>query len=295
MTSSRVAPPSPPFGRESVLGNLDGIPAIPWIDGAPETSPKPSRLLNSREAAPWISLLARANIPRTMQQARPAITVALVEDDPRTRERFVNVIGAELSLRFAYGSSTATDLLAWFAENVVDVLLVDLGLPDLPGLEVIRRCCRMQPACAVMVITMFGDESNMLMAFEAGARGYLLKDGTDADLAAHVLSLHAGGSPMSPIIARQLLARWTAGTQNRGGAGPPSAVLQRPEMAEPLSRRESQVLDLVARGFTYMEIATQMGVAVSTVQTHVRNIYGKLGVHNKTEAVYEARQFGLLP
>jgi len=223
------------------------------------------------------------------------ITVALVEDDARTRERFTNVIGAEPSLRFAFGTSTAHELLTWFAENIVDVLLVDLGLPDMSGLEVIRRCCRMQPACAVMVITMFGDESNMLQAFEAGARGYLLKDGTESDLAAHVLSLHAGGSPMSPIIARQLLARWQADLPSRSPAPRAQAASTRTQMPEALSRRESQVLDLVARGFTYPEIATQMGVSVTTVQTHVRNIYGKLGVHSKTEAVYEARQVGFLP
>ena len=105
-------------------------------------------------------------------------------------------------MRFAFGASTAAELLGWFADNAVDVLLVDLGLPDCPGLEVIRRCRRLQPACAMMVITIFGDEANMLGAFEAGASGYLLKDDSEADLAAHVLSLHAGGSPMSPIIAR---------------------------------------------------------------------------------------------
>jgi len=253
------------------------------------------RLLHSQEAMGWIPTVSHANMASLPQSPMNAITVALVEDDPRTRERFTNVIGAEPSLRFAFGTSTAAELLAWFAENVVDVLLVDLGLPDMPGLEVIRRCCRMQPACAVMVITMFGDEANMLQAFEAGARGYLLKDGTEADLAAHVLSLHAGGSPMSPIIARQLLARWQADASARSPAARPEAVPPRPELPEALSRRESQVLDLVARGFTYPEIAQQMGVSVTTVQTHVRNIYGKLGVHSKTEAVYEARQFGLLP
>lgn len=224
-----------------------------------------------------------------------AITVALVEDDSRTRERFANVIGAEPSLHFAFGASTATELLAWFAENVVDVLLVDLGLPDLSGLEVVRRCCRMQPSCAVMVITMFGDEANMLKAFEAGARGYLLKDGTEADLAHHVRSLHAGGSPMTPIIARQLLARWQADVSIRGAAKPVEPVARHGELPEALSRRESEVLDLIARGFTYSEIAVQMTVSVTTVQTHVRNIYGKLGVHSKTEAVFEARQYGLIP
>lgn len=214
------------------------------------------------------------------------VTVALVEDDARVRERFERAIAAEPSLRLLYAAPTAAELLEWFAENAVDVLLVDLGLPDLPGLDVIRRARRLQPACAVMVITLFADEANMLRAFEAGAGGYLLKDGTEADLAAHVISLHAGGSPMSPIIARQLLVRWqadTAAPAPRGEGGPVA-----------LSKRESEVLNLVARGFIYPEIAQQMGLSVSTIQTHVRNIYGKLDVHNKTEAVFEARQLGLL-
>lgn len=222
----------------------------------------------------------------------PPITVALVEDDASIRERFARVIGSDPTLHFAFGAANATDLFAWFADNPVDVLLVDLGLPDVPGLEVIRRCRGMQPTCAVMVITMFGDEANMLRAFEAGAGGYLLKDGTERDLAAHVLSLHAGGSPMSPIIARQLLVRWRAGPLPT--PAPERRTLTAPAPPDALSRREAEVLDLIARGFTYPEIAQKLGLSVTTVQTHVRNIYGKLDVHSKTEAVYEARQLGLL-
>lgn len=229
--------------------------------------------------------------PRSMQPT--PVTVALVEDDARVRERFQRVIAAEPTLRLLHAAPTAADLLVWFDENAVDVLLVDLGLPDTPGLEVIRRARRLQPACAVMVITMFADEANMLQAFEAGAGGYLLKDGTEADLASHVLSLHGGGSPMSPIIARQLLVRWQASAAPAPVASVPGAL---PRLGGPvaLSRRESEVLDLIARGFIYPEIAQQMGLSVSTIQTHVRNIYGKLDVHNKTEAVFEARQLGLL-
>ena len=223
-----------------------------------------------------------------------AISVALVEDDDAMRARFVNAIGAEPSLRFAFGAANATELLAWFEDNVVDVLLVDLGLPDLTGPELIRRCCRMQPSCAVMVITMFGDEASMLQAFEAGARGYLLKDGTESDLASHVRSLHAGGSPMTPIIARRLLGRWQADNATSARAAVHSTPASDPQGGG-LSRRELQVLDLVARGFMYAEIAGQLAVSVTTVQVHVRNIYGKLGVHNRTEAVFEARQHGLLP
>lgn len=212
--------------------------------------------------------------------------MALVEDDAAMRERFARVIGAEPTLRLACSAASAGELVGWFGENPVDVLLVDLGLPDRSGLDVIRRCRSLQPACAMMVITMFADEANMLSAFEAGAGGYLLKDGTEADLAAHVLSLHAGGSPMSPIIARQLLERWKA--------RPPEPLAAFQKTAKGLSARESEVLNLVARGFTYNEVAKQIGLSVTTVQSHVRNIYGKLDVHNRTEAVFEARQLGLL-
>jgi DNA-binding NarL/FixJ family response regulator len=216
---------------------------------------------------------------------RGPISVALVEDDPAMRETFERVIGAEPSLRFAFGASNGGELLAWFADNAVDVLLVDLGLPDRSGLEVIRRCRDLQPACAMMVLTIFGDETHMVSAFEAGASGYLLKDGTEADLATHIQSLHAGGSPMSPTIARQLLVRWQAR---------PAAVSAGLAPGQSLSPRESEVLALVARGFTYAEVADRMDILQSTVQSHVRNIYGKLDVHNKAEAIFEARQLGLL-
>jgi DNA-binding NarL/FixJ family response regulator len=229
---------------------------------------------------------------------RAPIHVALVEDDPGVRARLTRVIDADDSLKFVHAASTVTDILAWLADNAVDILLVDLGLPDGSGLDVIRRCRRIQPACAVLVVTVFGDERNMLQAFEAGAGGYILKDGTEADLASHVTQLHAGGAPMSPLIARQLLVRWQANAaaarSESGQPAPPVGTGVDAEGRESLSPREAQVLDMVARGFTYGEVAQRMGLSLSTVRTHVRNIYGKLDVHNKTEAVFEARHLGLL-
>ena len=218
------------------------------------------------------------------------ISVAMVEDDASVRDRVARVIRADESMTLVKSAASAGELLAWLADNKVDVVLVDLGLPDRPGLEVIAQCIRMHPSCAVMVLTMFGDEANMLSAFEAGARGYLLKDGTEDDLATHVQALHAGGSPMSPLIARQLLVRWRAVLPMQHSAAP----APRTPDTEHLSPRETQVLDLISRGFTYAEIAGQMGVSITTVQTHVRNVYAKLGVHSKTEAVFEARQVGWL-
>ncbi|QNK66932.1 response regulator [Variovorax sp. PAMC26660] len=228
-----------------------------------------------------------------------ATQVALVEDDTGMRERIARVVDADPSLTLAYSASNALDILGWLVHNPVDVLLVDLGLPDHPGLQVISQCRHMQPACAVMVLSIFGDEANMVQAFEAGASGYLLKDGTEADLATHIRHLRAGGSPMSPVIARQLLRRWQtrAGTPPEPtGVRPPSATAYGASTAsERLSPREFEVLDLVSRGFTYVEVGVQMGVSASTVQTHIRNIYGKLDVHNKSEAVFEARNLGWLP
>lgn len=219
------------------------------------------------------------------------VSVALVEDDHAMRGRLTATVRAEPSLRLAFAEATATGLLARFAREPVDVLLVDLGLPDGSGLDLIRRCRAVWPACAVMVITMFGDQTNMRAAFAAGASGYLLKDRTLAELAASVLSLHAGGSPMSPLIARQLLTDWRHPASQSGTADGAVCANSR---VEALSLREAQVLEQVARGFTYCEIADHLSVAVSTVQSHVRNLYSKLDVHNKAEAVFEARQLGWL-
>lgn len=213
-----------------------------------------------------------------------AISVGLVEDDPGTQERLRSALRRAAQLRLAYAGSTVAQTVQWLRSNSVDVLLVDLGLPDGSGLEVIRQCRALCPATEIMVITMFGDEANMMRAFEAGARGYLLKDGTEDDLAEHVLSLKAGGSPMTPIIARQLLARLSP--------SPLSPKL--PGHAAALTGREREILATLARGFTYAEAAEIMNIAPSTVQSHVKNIYSKLAVHSKTEAIFEARQLGIL-
>lgn len=218
------------------------------------------------------------------------------------RERLCQAISAGPTMDLIYSGQSAQECIAWLREHPVQVLLVDLGLPDGSGIDAIRACRALHPACDVMVVTMFGDEANMLEAFAAGARGYLLKDGTERDLARHVLDLRGGGSPMSPIIARRLLQVWqgqgsaaASGTGQRLDRSPvPAATAPTPLGGDSLTPKEREVLHLVARGFTYDEAAARMGVSLSTVRTHVRNIYGKLDVHNKTEAVFEARALGWL-
>lgn len=220
---------------------------------------------------------------------------ALGHGHPKLTKAIADQAATLMHVSNLYGSPQGEALAQRIVDNPVDVLLVDLGLPDRPGLQVISQCRNMQPACAVMVLSIFGDEANMVQAFEAGASGYLLKDGTEADLATHIRHLRAGGSPMSPVIARKLLRRWQA---HSGGAPKEQAAAKAGGATvapERLSPREFEVLDLVSRGFTYVEVGVQMGVSASTVQTHIRNIYGKLDVHNKSEAVFEARNLGWLP
>lgn len=221
------------------------------------------------------------------------ITLALVEDDPLTRERLERVIRADAMLDLRHAAVGVADISSWLECHAVQVLLVDLGLPDGSGIDVIHTCRRLQPACEVMVLTLFADESNMMRAFEAGARGYLLKDGAEAALAEHIRQLHVGGSPMSPLIARRMLTQW-AGAQAAPSMHARTSTLTTAHPLTVLTAKEYEVLDLISRGFTYAEVGQRMSVSVNTVQTHVRNMYAKLDVHNKAEALFEARQLGWL-
>jgi DNA-binding NarL/FixJ family response regulator len=222
------------------------------------------------------------------------VTVAVVEDEPEVLAAIVKVIGANPRINLVRTCTTALDMMRWLARNPVDVLLVDLGLPDRPGIEVITLCRSLQPDCEVMVLSIFGDAGHMVQAFEAGARGYLLKDGSEDELARHVLDLRAGGSPMSPMIASQLLTRWQQAARKPADARAAPKPPPKGAPADGLSKREMEVLNLVSRGFTYQETGDHLKIHITTVQAHVRNIYSKLDVHNKAEALFEARQLGLL-
>jgi DNA-binding NarL/FixJ family response regulator len=223
----------------------------------------------------------------------PPISVALVEDDAGTRARLQQALARTPGVQLLHCAVDVAGMLAWLGEHAVDVLLVDLGLPDRSGLDVIRHCRQHAPATDVMVLTMFGDEGHMLQAFEAGARGYLLKDGSEREVARHVAQLRAGGSPMSPLIARRLIDHLAP----RPVQAPPNLAAAASAGVPAngrLSARELQILHVLSRGYSYAETAKLLDIAGSTVQTHVKNIYGKLAVNSKTEAVFEARQLGLL-
>ncbi len=212
----------------------------------------------------------------------------VVEDDAETRERLRASIAGSGFLAVAGEYGTGREALAALAASAPDVLLVDIGLPDMSGLEVVRFVAARHPDCEILVISIFGDETNVVAALEAGAGGYLLKGAAERDITIDIRDILSGGSPLSPIIARQVLKRMQGSRRDEGLATAASVA----ETA--LTPREREILNAIARGFSYAETGEILKVSLATVHTHLKSIYRKLAVHSKTEAVFEANRLGLI-
>ncbi len=219
------------------------------------------------------------------------IRLAVVEDDPRFRDSVQAAVALADDVTLSAVAMTRREGLALLDGPAADVLLVDLGLPDGSGIDVIAAAQYAWPDCAVMVATLFGDEERVLASISAGAAGYLLKDELAPGIVEAIRTLHAGGSPISPIIARRLLRQFRPVAVASNPTLPPESI-QEP-LAE-LSERERAVLDQIAQGFVSNEIAETLGVSPWTVQTYIRRIYRKLGVRSRAAVVVEAHRRGLL-
>jgi DNA-binding NarL/FixJ family response regulator len=216
--------------------------------------------------------------------------VLIVEDDAAFRERYVSILAADPAFQVVASVGTGLEGLAMLDKHKPDVLLVDLGLPDISGIEIIRRATATLPDCECMVVTVFGDEEHVLASIEAGASGYLLKDASEENFLSGIRELINGGSPISPVIARRLLKRFQ-----------PNAVVPDAEeaaadntMGVVLSVRERDILVLASKGFNYPEMGKLMGLSPHTITSHVKKIYRKLAVHSRGEAVFEAKRMGLI-
>ncbi|MFT8674398.1 MAG: response regulator transcription factor [Acetobacter sp.] len=212
-----------------------------------------------------------------------SLRIAILEDDAAFHTAMANAINAQPDMTLHATASTRAAGLAMLDGPAADVLLADIGLPDGSGLDVIRSAVERWPHCAVLVNTSFGDEADVMAAIASGAAGYLLKDSDDSQRMADIRSVHQGGSPISPMIARQILSRFRVHLPQSTGRD-----------RSPLSERESEVLQKISQGFTSAEIAVELQISAHTVQTHIRRIYRKLAVTSRMEAVTLGRRQGWL-
>ena len=201
-----------------------------------------------------------------------SISVSIVEDDGGVRTTLAKLIDSSPGFRCLSQHPSAEAALQDLPKANPEVVLMDINLPGLNGVECVRRLKPILPGTQIIMLTVYQNSEHIFKALEAGATGYLLKQTPPAELLAGIRDVRNGGSPMSSHIARKIVQSF-----------------QKPAPTardnEHLSPREAEVLDLLAKGYLYKEIAEQTGITYATVHTHIRHIYEKLQVRSRTEAV----------
>lgn len=205
-------------------------------------------------------------------KGRVAIDVGIIEDDAQTRKILAGWISRASGFRLAGEWGEAESAVAPLTEKKPDVILMDINLPGISGVEAVKRLKPCLPGTQFVMLTVYEDSDHIYNALAAGATGYLLKETPRQELLRALEDVHNGGSPMTSNIARKVVQSFR---QNVGSAAP----------GEELSPREQEVLDLLARGYLYKEIAERLNISVPTVNTYVRRMYEKLHVRSRAQAV----------
>ena len=200
------------------------------------------------------------------------ITVSIVEDNEELRGTLGRVLNRAEGFRCLSQYGDAETALDGLAKDRPEVVLMDINLPGMNGVECVRLLKQAMPQILVIMLTVYEDTENIFNALAAGASGYLLKRTKSTELLEAIREVHRGGSPMTTHIARKVV-------QSFQKAGPSS------QATENLSQREQEVLDCLSQGFLYKEIAEKLGISYETVHTYIRRIYEKLQVRTRTEAV----------
>jgi RNA polymerase sigma factor (sigma-70 family) len=203
------------------------------------------------------------------------ISVSIVEDNDQLRATLAKVIGRAPGFKFASDYRSAEDALAGLPKVKPDVVLMDINLPGMNGVECVRQLKTLVPATEVMMLTVYEDTENIFNALAAGASGYMLKRTSSKELIEAIHEVKRGGSPMTTHIARKVAQSFQKSSGQQRAAD---------ELSE-LSEREQQVLDLLSQGLIYKEIADKLSISYETVHTYIRRIYEKLQVRTRTEAV----------
>lgn len=200
------------------------------------------------------------------------VSVSIVEDNDQLRATLARVINRAEGFRCASQHASAEEALKELPQIAPDVVLMDINLPGMNGVECVRQLKPLLPKTQIVMLTVYEDTENIFNALAAGATGYLLKRTSKDELLAAIREVQAGGSPMTAHIARKVVQSF----QRPAPAAEPT---------ENLSEREREVLELLSQGFLYKEIADKLGVGYETVHTYIRRIYEKLQVRTRTEAV----------
>ncbi|WP_426702019.1 response regulator [Rhodanobacter sp. Col0626] len=214
----------------------------------------------------------------------------IVEDNGPMQQRLlrllVELIGSDTQITTA-GSIAAAK--AHLDENAGGTALVDIGLPDGNGIELIAWLHEHRPQLTIVVISAYGDEETVLAALRAGAIGYLLKEREDIELSLALQSIQRGGAPIDPFVARRILTLLPAAPPASSTPGAPAS-----DNDHALSDRETEILHLVARGYSNREIAEMIALSRFTIEGYTKTIYRKLAVGSRTAAVFEAKSRGWL-
>lgn len=203
-------------------------------------------------------------------------TVAVVEDDPRLREQLLQILENIADIKCVAVCNSAEEALEKIPSQAPDVVLMDIKLPKMSGIQCVAELKKQLPETQVIMVTIYEDSDRIFKALKAGASGYLVKSGPPDQLIAAIRDVFAGGAPMSGHIARKVVQHFHL-------IGPA------PRESDNLSPREQQVLDLLAMGFIYKEIGAKLDIGTETVRTYVKNICQKMHVRGRLEAVAKHR------
>jgi DNA-binding NarL/FixJ family response regulator len=200
------------------------------------------------------------------------INVSIVEDDPRILESWIEVFKGTADFRLLKTYGSGEEALAKIPKEKPDVVLMDINLPKMSGIECVEKLKALDPSLQILMLTVFEDSDKIFKALVAGACGYLIKRTPPEEVLAALKEVHRGGAPMSSQIARKVV-------QSFYKMGPS------PKDTENLTERETQILDGLAKGYLCKEIADNLGIGLETVRTHMKKIYEKLHVRSRTQAV----------
>lgn len=207
-----------------------------------------------------------------MIDSKPHIRVSIVEDDQKIRESLVILLEGSPGFRCISAYESAEDAVEDIILKEPDVVLMDINLPGMSGIECVKKIKVFNAKIQVLMLTVYEDTERVFQALEAGAGGYLLKRVPAAELLAGIENLYNGGAPMTGQIARKVVQYFHKFSKQGDGI-------------ETLSSRESEILALLAKGFTYKEIGVQLFISAETVHSHLRKVYEKLQVRSRSEAI----------